>query len=189
MDHLWFLCLVFLMLSRMFIDALWWPAGKRLTSLLLLVMFFCIFVTFPCGILGQVWYFIVSFPDLCLLFYFYLYAFFLHSYFYFIWFTIMYVPNSWLTEGSEQFSRAPFSAVFDRRNNHWISLLSIRSPVSWSNQVVVLVFLCPDPVAPLAVVVLQRSLHIIHLKLYYNLEYLPAHSILVHITYACITTI
>ena len=31
----------------------------------------CIFVTFPCGILGQVWYLIVSFPDLCLLFYFY----------------------------------------------------------------------------------------------------------------------
>ena len=26
---------------------------------------FCIFVTFPCGILGQVWYLIVSFPDLC----------------------------------------------------------------------------------------------------------------------------
>ena len=29
-----------------------------------------IFVTFPCGILGQVWYLIVSFPDLCHLFYF-----------------------------------------------------------------------------------------------------------------------
>ena len=27
----------------------------------------CIFVTFTCGILGQVWYLIVSFPDLCLL--------------------------------------------------------------------------------------------------------------------------
>ena len=27
----------------------------------------CIFVTFPCGILGQVWYLIISFPDLCLL--------------------------------------------------------------------------------------------------------------------------
>ena len=25
------------------------------------------FVTFPCGILGQVWYLIVSFPDLCFL--------------------------------------------------------------------------------------------------------------------------
>ena len=25
----------------------------------------CIFVTFPCGILGQMWYLIVLFPDLC----------------------------------------------------------------------------------------------------------------------------
>ena len=30
----------------------------------------CIFVTFPCGILGQVWFLIVSFPDLCRLSYF-----------------------------------------------------------------------------------------------------------------------
>ena len=30
----------------------------------------CIFVAFPCGILGQVWYLIESFPDLCLLSYF-----------------------------------------------------------------------------------------------------------------------
>ena len=26
---------------------------------------YCIFVTFPCGILGQVWYLIVLFPNLC----------------------------------------------------------------------------------------------------------------------------
>ena len=31
---------------------------------------YCIFVTFPCGTLSQVWYLIVSFPDLCLLSYF-----------------------------------------------------------------------------------------------------------------------
>ena len=31
---------------------------------------YCIFVTFPCGILCQVWYLIVSFPDLCRLSYF-----------------------------------------------------------------------------------------------------------------------
>ena len=31
---------------------------------------YCIFVTFPCGILGQVWYLIVPFPDLCSLSYF-----------------------------------------------------------------------------------------------------------------------
>ena len=53
------------MLLRLFIAALWSPAGKELTSGLLLVIFFCIFVTFPCGTLGQVWYLIVSFPDLC----------------------------------------------------------------------------------------------------------------------------
>ena len=31
----------------------------------------CICVTFPCGILGQVWYLVVSLPDLCRLSYFY----------------------------------------------------------------------------------------------------------------------
>ena len=51
--------------ARLFIDALWSPAGKRLTSWLSFVMFNCVFVTFPCGILGQVWYVIVSIPDLC----------------------------------------------------------------------------------------------------------------------------
>ena len=39
MDHLCFLCLVSPMLSRLFIAALWSPAGKGLTSWLLLVMF------------------------------------------------------------------------------------------------------------------------------------------------------
>ena len=36
----------------------------------LYVMFSCVFVTFPCGVLGQVWNLIVSIPDLCLLTYF-----------------------------------------------------------------------------------------------------------------------
>ena len=48
-----------------FIAALWSPAGEGLTSLLSFVMFNCVFVTFPCGILGQVWYLIESIPDLC----------------------------------------------------------------------------------------------------------------------------
>ena len=65
MDHLCYLCLVFVMLSRLFITAVWSSAGKGLTSRLLFVMLNCVFVTFPCGILGQVWYLIVSFPDLC----------------------------------------------------------------------------------------------------------------------------
>ena len=58
------------MLSRLVIAALWSPAGKGLTYWLLLVMSNCDFVTFPCGILGQVWYFIVLIPDLCNLSYF-----------------------------------------------------------------------------------------------------------------------
>ena len=37
---------------------------------LLCVVFPCVFVTFPYGVSGQVWYLIVSIPDLCLLLYF-----------------------------------------------------------------------------------------------------------------------
>ena len=37
---------------------------------LLYVMFSCVIVTFPFAVLGQVWYLIVSFPDICLLPYF-----------------------------------------------------------------------------------------------------------------------
>ena len=71
MDHLCYLCLVFAMLLQLFIAALWSPVGKGLTSLLLFVMLNYVFVTFPCGILGQVWYLIVSIPDLFRLSYFY----------------------------------------------------------------------------------------------------------------------
>ena len=42
MDHLCYLCLVFVMLSRLFIDALWSPEGKYLTSWLMCVMFIVI---------------------------------------------------------------------------------------------------------------------------------------------------
>ena len=41
-----------------------WPLSS------FLVMFIIFFVTFPFGILGQVWYLMVSFPDLCRLSYF-----------------------------------------------------------------------------------------------------------------------
>ena len=44
---------------RLFIAALWSPAGKGLTSWLLFVMFNCVFVFFPCGILGQAVYLIL----------------------------------------------------------------------------------------------------------------------------------
>ena len=53
------------MLSRLIIAALWTPGGKGLTSWLSFVMFNCVFVTFPCDILYQVWYLIVSIPSLC----------------------------------------------------------------------------------------------------------------------------
>ena len=66
MDHLCYLCVVFVMLSHLFIAALWSPAGKGLT---LFVMLNCVFVTFPFGILGQVWYLVVLIPDLCCLSY------------------------------------------------------------------------------------------------------------------------
>ena len=58
-----FLCIVFLMLSLLFVAALWSPAGKGMTSWLLLVMCFVFLL-----LLGGVWYLIVSFPDLCRLF-------------------------------------------------------------------------------------------------------------------------
>ena len=67
-----FLCLVFLMLSHLIIVALWSPCSERTDLLALVGDVYCIFVTFPCGILGQVWYLIVSFPDLCRLSYFYI---------------------------------------------------------------------------------------------------------------------
>ena len=53
------------MLSRLFIAALWSPAGKRLSSSLSFVIFNCVFVTFQCYNLGKVLYLIVSIPDLC----------------------------------------------------------------------------------------------------------------------------
>ena len=74
---LWIICylyLVFIMLSCLFIAALWSPSGKGLTSWLLFLMSYCDFVTFPCGILGQVWYLIVLIPDLCSLSYFVVYG-------------------------------------------------------------------------------------------------------------------
>ena len=71
MDHLCCLCLVFVMLSHLFIVALWSPAGKRAEFLALVCDIYCDFVTFPCGILCQVWYLIVTIPDHCPVSYFF----------------------------------------------------------------------------------------------------------------------
>ena len=66
------------MLSRLPIAALRSPAGKGLTSWLWFVMLNCVVVTFPFGILGQVWYLIVLIPDLCPLSYFHTVCIVLH---------------------------------------------------------------------------------------------------------------
>ena len=58
MDQLCYLCIVFFMLSRLLIAALWSPAGIGLTPWLLFVMFNCVLSLSPCGILGQVLYLI-----------------------------------------------------------------------------------------------------------------------------------
>ena len=63
-------CLVFAMFcARLFICASWSPAGKGLTSWLSFVVS-SVSLSLPIGILGQVWYLIVSIPDLCNLTYF-----------------------------------------------------------------------------------------------------------------------
>ena len=69
-DHFCCLCLVFVMLSHLFITALWSPAGKGLTSWLLYVMSNCDFFHVLMWCLGQVWYLIVLIPTLCCLSYF-----------------------------------------------------------------------------------------------------------------------
>ena len=66
-----FLCLVFLMLSRLFFCCLVVTCWERADLLTLVGEVYCFLVTFPCGILGKVMYSIVSFPDLCRLSYFY----------------------------------------------------------------------------------------------------------------------
>ena len=66
------------MLTRLLIGALWSPAGKGMTSWLLYVALNCVVVTFPFGIPGQVWYLVVSIPDLCPLSYFHTVRIVLH---------------------------------------------------------------------------------------------------------------
>ena len=78
MNHLCYFCIVFVMLSRLIIAASWSPAGKSLTSWLSFVVLNCVVVTVPFGILGQVWYLIVSIPDLCHLSYFHTVRIVLH---------------------------------------------------------------------------------------------------------------
>ena len=78
MDLLRYFCIVFVMLSRLLISALWSSAGKGLTSCLSFLVLNCVFVTFLFGILGQVWYLVVLITDLCHLSYFHTVCIVLH---------------------------------------------------------------------------------------------------------------
>ena len=61
MDHLCYFCLVLLCFhARLFVDALWLPAGKGLTSWLSFVMSNCDVVTFP--LVSSV-FFLLLLPD------------------------------------------------------------------------------------------------------------------------------
>ena len=63
-------CLVFAMFcARLFMCALWSPAGKGLTSWLSFVVS-TVSLSLSLWYPGQVWYLIVSIPDLCTLTYF-----------------------------------------------------------------------------------------------------------------------
>ena len=64
---------VFVMITCLLIAALWPPAGKgaNLLALLYVILSF-VSVTFSCGVLSQVWYLIVSIPDIYFLTYFYM---------------------------------------------------------------------------------------------------------------------
>ena len=68
MDPFCYLCFVSVMLSCLFIESLWSPVGKGLTSWF---SFFCdVFLCFCHFFMlcpGRMWYLIVSIPDLCLL--------------------------------------------------------------------------------------------------------------------------
>ena len=56
-----YLCFVFVMLCLL-VTCL---ERASLLALVCDVFCVCVFVTFPCGVLGQVWYLIVLIPDLC----------------------------------------------------------------------------------------------------------------------------
>ena len=70
MDHFCYLfsvCHAFLSVHCSLVVTCW---GRANLLALLCVMFSCVFVTYPCGVLGQVWYKIILIPGLWLLTYF-----------------------------------------------------------------------------------------------------------------------
>ena len=74
MDLFCYLCLSLPNCGVCFLQHHGYLLGKAWPRCFLYVMFscvcfLCIFFTFPFGVLGQVWYLIVSIPDLCFLSY------------------------------------------------------------------------------------------------------------------------
>ena len=66
MDHLWVIFVFCVSQAFVFIYSCLVVTCWERTDLLALVGdIYCIFFTFQCCILDQVWYLIVSFPDLC----------------------------------------------------------------------------------------------------------------------------
>ena len=66
---------LFCLCARLFICALWTPAGKGLASWLSFVVSNCEFATFPLVSFGKVWYLIISIRDLYTLTFFFKNAF------------------------------------------------------------------------------------------------------------------
>ena len=69
-NNVCYLSFVFVMLSCILIAVTCLEMANLLA--LLCLMFYCVVVTFPCGVLGRMWHLIVSMSDLCLLIYFYI---------------------------------------------------------------------------------------------------------------------
>ena len=72
MDIFCYLCFMFVCHTVLSVPCGLAATCSKMADLLALlyVIFSCVFVTFPYGVLGQVWYLIVSIPDICLLPYF-----------------------------------------------------------------------------------------------------------------------
>ena len=68
-------CHAFLSVHCSLVVACW---ERAVLLAFLYLMFYCVSVTYPCGVLGQVWFLVVSIPDLCLLIYFEESRFFLY---------------------------------------------------------------------------------------------------------------
>ena len=59
------ICLCHAVMPVLVLAVLWSPVGKGLAFLAFLYLMFSCFCYFPFGVLGQLWYLIVSISDLC----------------------------------------------------------------------------------------------------------------------------